>query len=95
MASTALLVMDVQQGIVDRHADDVEDLPRLAGAIGTARRAGVRIIYVVVGFRAGYPGGQPAQQDLRDDRGLGADGRRRPGARPSLPPSGRIPATWS
>jgi nicotinamidase-related amidase len=55
MASTALLVMDVQQGIVDRHADDVEYLPRLAGAIGAARGAGVRIIYVVVGFRAGYP----------------------------------------
>ena len=55
MTSTALLVMDVQQGIVDRHAGDVEYLPRLAGAIGTARGAGVRIIYVVVGFRAGYP----------------------------------------
>ena len=55
MASTALLVMDVQQGIVDRFADDEEYLPRLAGAIGAARAAGVRVIYVVVGFRAGYP----------------------------------------
>jgi nicotinamidase-related amidase len=55
MASTALLVMDVQQSIVDRFADDHEYLPRLAGAIGTARGAGIRIIYVIVGFRAGYP----------------------------------------
>jgi nicotinamidase-related amidase len=55
MASTALLVMDVQQSVVDRFADNVEYLPRLAGAIGVARGAGIRIIYVVVGFRAGYP----------------------------------------
>ena len=55
MASTALLVMDVQQGIVDRHADDVEYLPRLAAAVEAARGAGIWVIYVVVGFRAGYP----------------------------------------
>jgi nicotinamidase-related amidase len=47
--------MDVQQGIVDRFAGDGEYLPRLAGAIGAARGAGARIIYVTVGFRAGYP----------------------------------------
>jgi nicotinamidase-related amidase len=55
MTSTALLVMDVQQGIVDRFADDEGYLPRLAGAIEAARGAGIKIIYVVVGFRAGHP----------------------------------------
>ena len=33
MTSTALLVMDVQQGIVDRVAGDDGDLSRLAGAV--------------------------------------------------------------
>jgi nicotinamidase-related amidase len=55
LASTALLVMDVQQAIVDRFASDDGYLSRLAGAIGAARAAGVRVIYVVVGFRPGYP----------------------------------------
>ena len=55
MASTALLVMDAQQNIVDRFAGDEEYLPRLAGAIKAAREADVTVIYVVVGFRAGFP----------------------------------------
>ena len=55
MTSTALLVMDVQQGIVDRFGGDEEYLPRLVTAVQAARRAGIRVIYVVVGFRAGYP----------------------------------------
>ena len=94
MTSTALLVMDVQQGIVDRHADDVEYLPRLAGAIGAARGAGVRIIYVVVGFRAGYPEVSQRNKTFGAIAGSGrmADGD--PGAA-IPPPSGRIPATWS
>jgi nicotinamidase-related amidase len=54
--SAALLVMDVQQGIVGRYADAAPDyLPRLAGTVDAARGAGVPVIYVVVGFRAGHP----------------------------------------
>jgi nicotinamidase-related amidase len=55
MTSSALLAMDVQQGIVDRFSDDGGYLPRLAAAVDAARGAGVRVIYVVVGFRAGHP----------------------------------------
>ena len=55
MASTALLVMDVQQGIVDRFAGDEGYLPRLAAAVDAARGAEISVIYVIVGFRAGYP----------------------------------------
>ncbi|HUB21197.1 MAG TPA: isochorismatase family cysteine hydrolase [Streptosporangiaceae bacterium] len=55
MTSTALLVMDVQQGIVDRFAGDGGYLPRLATAAEAARGAGIRVIYVIIGFRAGYP----------------------------------------
>jgi nicotinamidase-related amidase len=55
MSSTALLVMDVQQGIVDRFANDESYLPRLATAVALARGAGIPVIYVIVGFRDGYP----------------------------------------
>ncbi len=55
MTSTALLVMDVQQGIVSRFGDDADYLPRLSAAISAARAAGIGVIYVVVGFRPGYP----------------------------------------
>jgi nicotinamidase-related amidase len=55
MSSTALLVMDVQQSIVDRFAEDEGYLARLATAVEAARGAGIRVIYVTVAFRAGYP----------------------------------------
>ncbi|MWA05730.1 isochorismatase family protein [Actinomadura sp. LD22] len=54
MTNTALLVMDVQNMIVDRFQDDGY-LPRLARAVDAARDAGIPVIYVVVGFRPGYP----------------------------------------
>jgi nicotinamidase-related amidase len=55
MSKSALLVMDVQQGIVERFAGDDGYLPRLGQAIDAARAAGVPVVYVVVGFRAGHP----------------------------------------
>jgi nicotinamidase-related amidase len=55
MAKTALLVMDVQRGIVERFDSDPEYLPRLRGAIEAARANDVPVIHVVVGFRAGHP----------------------------------------
>ena len=45
MTPTALLVMDVQQGIVERFAGDEGYLPRLATAVRAARGAGIGIIY--------------------------------------------------
>jgi nicotinamidase-related amidase len=55
MDKTALLVMDVQQGIVARFNDDPGYLQRLAQAITTARAAQIPVIYVVVTFRTGHP----------------------------------------
>jgi nicotinamidase-related amidase len=52
--ATALLIMDVQREIVDRFPEDGY-LDRLAAAAAAARGAGIRVIYVTVGFRAGYP----------------------------------------
>jgi nicotinamidase-related amidase len=54
VAKHALLVMDVQRVIVDRYPDHAY-LPRLREAIGAARAGGLPVIYVVVGFRPGYP----------------------------------------
>jgi nicotinamidase-related amidase len=55
MTSTALLIMDLQQGIVERFGDDDGYLDRLAAAAAAARGAGIPVIYVTVSFRPGYP----------------------------------------
>ena len=55
MTSTALLVMDLQQGVVNRFGEDAGYLTRLSAAISAARGAGIGVIYVVVAFRPGYP----------------------------------------
>jgi nicotinamidase-related amidase len=53
--TSALLIMDVQRGIVDRFGSDEGYLTRLSAAATAARGAGVKVVYVVVGFRPGYP----------------------------------------
>jgi nicotinamidase-related amidase len=54
--TTALLVMDVQVGIVERYADDSEPLlGAIAAATTAARSAGHHVIYVRVAFRPGAP----------------------------------------
>ena len=54
--TSALLVMDFQTLIVDNYAAGAEALlVRTAKLIAAARTAGIRVIYVVVGFRPGYP----------------------------------------
>jgi nicotinamidase-related amidase len=53
--TTALLIMDVQQGIVERFASDESYLDGLATAITAARAAGVMVGYVTIAFRPGYP----------------------------------------
>ena len=54
MTSTALLIMDVQQSTVQRLGGE-DYLSLLAGAADAARAAGIRVMYVVIGFRPGYP----------------------------------------
>ncbi len=58
MPQSALLVMDVQLAIVARVPDAATSggyLTGLRGAIDAARAAEIPVIYVVIGFRAGYP----------------------------------------
>jgi nicotinamidase-related amidase len=51
----ALLVMDVQPGIIERVPDPVGYVARVADAVRAARGRDVPVIQVVVGFRAGMP----------------------------------------
>ena len=52
---SALLVMDIQTSIVSRLEDSKNLIGALQGAIATARAASIPVIYVVVGFRKGFP----------------------------------------
>jgi nicotinamidase-related amidase len=51
----ALLVMDVQVGIVERQNDSAAYLARLERTIDAAHTAGVAVIHVRVAFREGVP----------------------------------------
>jgi nicotinamidase-related amidase len=56
VTSDALLVMDLQNGIVERLAERSEALlVTLAGAVAAARSAEIPVIYVRVAFRSGAP----------------------------------------
>ncbi len=68
---TALLVMDLQANIVTRFADSGALLERTATLIAAARAARVPVIYVVVGFRPGYPEVSPRNQSFSAIAGTG------------------------
>jgi nicotinamidase-related amidase len=51
----ALLVMDVQNGIVSRFAEKEEVLRPIQSAVEAARRHNIPVIFVRVGFSEGYP----------------------------------------
>jgi nicotinamidase-related amidase len=52
---TALLVMDVQNGIVQRYAEKPEVMASFQRAVGAASHAEIPVIFVRVAFRNGYP----------------------------------------
>lgn len=52
---TALLVMDMQTGIVGRYAQNDAILDSINTAIDAARAASLPVIYVMVAFRPGFP----------------------------------------
>jgi nicotinamidase-related amidase len=70
--TTALLIMDVQDGIAERLGDDAM-LDRAAAALAAARESGLRVVFVRVAFRSGHPEISPANRAfsaLRDAGGL-------------------------
>ena len=52
---TALLVMDFQTPILELLEDAASVLAATAATIAAARKAGLSVIYIVVGFRPGHP----------------------------------------
>jgi nicotinamidase-related amidase len=54
-SNTALLVMDMQDGIVAMLPDATKILGNVSKAIAAAREHNIPVIYVVVGFRKGIP----------------------------------------
>jgi nicotinamidase-related amidase len=63
--TSALRVMDFQTAVVEMSAaGNVAILSRTAGLIAAARQTVMRVIYVVVTFRAGYPEVSPRNQSF-------------------------------
>jgi nicotinamidase-related amidase len=86
---TALLVMDFQTLIVENFAPDAAGLlERTARLIDKARGSGVRVIYVVVGFRPGHPEISPRNLIFRGVKqaGLFAAGDPAAAIHPALAP---------
>ena len=55
MAKTALLIMDLQQGILGQLPDVEAHLPHYASTIAAARSASIQVIYVTINFRPNHP----------------------------------------
>jgi nicotinamidase-related amidase len=63
--TSALLVMDFQKAVVEMVPTESDALlARTAQLIEACRKAGTKVIYVVVGFRAGYPEVSPRNQSF-------------------------------
>ena len=80
MANSALLIMDVQNGIVERYLEGGAEalLANLSRAATAARSAGVPVIYVRVAFRPGAPevsGRNRSLSSARSSGTLGSDDR--------------------
>ena len=70
--TTALLVMDMQSGILDMVGDKKEGIVAQASKLlDAARTASVRVIYVVVGFRPAYPEVSPRNASFSSVRESG------------------------
>ena len=63
-AKKALLVMDMQVGIVTRYAQTGDFLTPISTAITAARAASIPVIYVAVAFRPGYPEVSPRNKSF-------------------------------
>jgi nicotinamidase-related amidase len=73
MGTTALLMMDVQNGIVDRVPDQADDLlGTLQRGAAAARAAGLPVIHVRVAFRPGSPEISPRNKTFSALAGSGA-----------------------
>ena len=76
-AKTALLIMDMQNGIVGRYADPAQIIGRLQAAKAAAAKAGVTVAYVRLGFTdedyAAIPARNKAFSQIGADRNFTND----------------------
>jgi len=68
---TALLVMDMQNGIVSRFAENGKVLLPFQKAVEAARRHSIPVIFVRVAFREGYPEISPRNKSFSAISGFG------------------------
>ncbi|ACV63546.1 isochorismatase hydrolase [Desulfofarcimen acetoxidans DSM 771] len=68
---TALLVMDMQNGIVSRFAGNGKVLLPFQKAVEAARRHSIPVIFVRVAFREGYPEVSPRNKSFSAISGFG------------------------
>jgi nicotinamidase-related amidase len=85
--NAALLVMDVQPGIVERVPDPDAYLARVSAAVDAAHAKGIPVIYVVVGFRPGMPEVSARNQSFSAFKAQGP--AMFAGPRPALTPAGQ------
>ncbi len=71
MPTAALLLMDLQTGILSRIVADPGYVPRVNATAAAARSAGLPVLWVKVGFRHGYPEVSPRNQSFAALRGSG------------------------
>ena len=71
--TSALLVMDVQRGVVERYPDSGPVLERVAVALAAARRERVPVIFVRVAFRPGSPEVSPRNRSFAALTASGGD----------------------
>jgi len=64
----AFVVMDVQEGIVERFGGSGAYLEGIRQVVAAARNAGVAVFFVRVGFRPGYPEIHPNNRSFRTMR---------------------------
>jgi nicotinamidase-related amidase len=69
--TSALLIMDVQQGVAESVGPGLLD--RVAGALVAAREAGLPVIFVRVAFRPGFPEISPANRTFSTLAGTAGD----------------------
>lgn len=71
MNKPALLVMDMQNGIVSRFQDNLEMLRAVQKSVETARQHNIPVIFVRVGFSEGYPEVSPRNKSFSGVRQIG------------------------
>jgi nicotinamidase-related amidase len=67
--TTALLVMDIQPATIRMITANTTLIPAINKAIAAARAAGIPVIFVVVGFRKGFPEVGPANKSFSAIKG--------------------------